>query len=136
MHAGGIHFLREAQRGRGRNRAGIHHNRPLFQRLHRAVVAKHYALNRGGIGNAAPDHFGLFGGVRRRNSGGCAIDVLARSAVPDRNFMPGGYQPRGHGTSHDAQTEEGNTHVLLLRLSELDTRWQGAAGAVGPKLMI
>ena len=82
-----------------------------------AVSAGNYKIgysNGGGVGNANPNHLSLLCCIGRGDGGGSAIHMLACRAVPHRNLVPRRDQARCHRTSHDAQTEEGDFHALLL----------------------
>src|SRR5262249_50372261 len=114
VHAASVDPLGETRGGRGRNGAGIDYDGAFPQRLLGAVLAEDDPLDGGGIGNTDPHNIGFFGGVGGGNCRGGSIQMLARGAVPHGYFVTRSHQTGGHGTPHDAQTEEGDTHALLL----------------------
>jgi len=117
MHAAFIGALGKAHGGGWRYGAGVDDDGAFMQRLQSAVVAKDHALDRGSVGDTDPDHLSFFSGICRRDCRIRAVDMLTCGAVPYRHLMSGCNQPGSHWTTHDAQTEEGNAHALLLVVS-------------------
>ena len=77
MHAARIDSLGKAYRRGWRDGAGISDDHPFTEGLFDAVVGKHHALDRGGIGYADPHNVGIFGRIGRRNCGAGSVNVLA-----------------------------------------------------------
>ena len=114
LHSLGRNALGELRRRRRRDGAGVDDDHAFVQRLLHPVGAEHDSLDGGGVGDAHPHDFALLGGVGRRDGGFGAVYMLARSAVPDTDFMSCFDEVGGHGTAHDAETEKGDAHSLLL----------------------